>query len=132
MLILFSFEDKVEYHIGYDFEPKANELIIVDEADTLIFEDPIKFRQFIQKNACLCFTATPETTQSKGLETKVFAAMNMKKYFYILEDEGKSTLVPEFDQKPSMPADLTEYISNLLQAGPVLLYGTDEQVNALK
>jgi hypothetical protein len=44
MLLLFSFEDKVEYHIGYGFEPKANELIIVDEADTLIFEDPIKFR----------------------------------------------------------------------------------------
>jgi hypothetical protein len=31
-----------------------------------------------------------------------------------------------------MPADLTEFISNLLQAGPVLLYGTDEQVNSLK
>jgi hypothetical protein len=44
MLVLFSFEDKVEYHVGYDFEPKANELIIVDEADTFIYDDPIKFR----------------------------------------------------------------------------------------
>jgi hypothetical protein len=42
--MLFSFEEKVEYHIGCDFEPKPNELIIVDEADTLIFDDPLKFR----------------------------------------------------------------------------------------
>lgn len=44
ILELFSFENKVEYHIGVDFEVKSNELIIVDEADTLIFENPIKFR----------------------------------------------------------------------------------------
>ncbi len=48
--------------------------------------------------------------------------MNMKKYFYIIDDEGKPTLLPEFDQKPNMAANLTEYISKLLQVEPVLLY----------
>lgn len=60
--MLFGIEGKVEYHVGCDFEPKAGELIIVDEADSLIFSEPVKFRQFIQKNACICFTATPDTT----------------------------------------------------------------------
>lgn len=40
MFELFSFEDKVKYHIGCDFEPKTNELIIIDEADAFIFADP--------------------------------------------------------------------------------------------
>lgn len=97
MLTLFSFEDKVEYHIGYDFELKANELIIVDEADVFIFENPVKFRQFVSKNACLCYTATPETSQTKGLEARVFTPMNIKKYYYVLEEEGVPTLAPEFD-----------------------------------
>lgn len=40
--------------------------------------------------------------------------MNMKKYFYVIEDEGKPTLVPEFDQKPDMPEDLARYIEEFL------------------
>lgn len=44
LLMLFDIDGKIEYHIGCDFEPKAGELIIVDEADTLIFNEPIKFR----------------------------------------------------------------------------------------
>jgi hypothetical protein len=44
MFMVFDISEKVEYHIGCDFEPKVGELIIVDEADTFIFDEPIKFR----------------------------------------------------------------------------------------
>jgi hypothetical protein len=65
--ILLGFdESKVEYHIGLDFSPAANELIIVDEADTFIFNDTEKFATLIAENACLCFTATPDNCDPKG------------------------------------------------------------------
>ena len=30
----------VEYHLGLEFKPAFSELIIVDEADTFMFNDP--------------------------------------------------------------------------------------------
>ena len=29
---------KVEYHVGYDFKPVENSLILVDESDRVMFE----------------------------------------------------------------------------------------------
>lgn len=37
-------EDKVKYHVGIDFIPVKNALIIVDEADIFMIEDPCKFK----------------------------------------------------------------------------------------
>jgi len=31
-------QDKVEYHVGYDFKPAENSLILVDESDRVMFE----------------------------------------------------------------------------------------------
>lgn len=31
-------EEKVEYHVGYDFEPEENSLILIDESDRVMFE----------------------------------------------------------------------------------------------
>ena len=36
---LLNFETKIEYCVGIDFESSPNELIIVDEADSLIFSE---------------------------------------------------------------------------------------------
>lgn len=58
--------------------------------------------------------------------------MGIEKYYYVLEDEGKPTPVLEFDVTPEMPANLAQYLSSLLQSGPVIFYGTEEQVNSLK
>lgn len=46
------------YHVGYEFEPEQGDLVIIDEADTFMFENPCKFQQFIAKIPCICFTAT--------------------------------------------------------------------------
>ena len=40
-------QDNVEYHIGCDFEPEENSLILVDESDRLMFDDPKNFVKFI-------------------------------------------------------------------------------------
>ena len=31
-------QDKIEYHVGYDFKPVENSLILVDESDRVMFE----------------------------------------------------------------------------------------------
>jgi hypothetical protein len=51
---------QVEYHLGCDFKPAYGELIIVDEADAIMFKDPIKFNELIDGCLVLGFTATPD------------------------------------------------------------------------
>lgn len=43
MWILIGCSDRVEYHVGYDFITQKDELVIIDEADIFMFEDPCKF-----------------------------------------------------------------------------------------
>ena len=84
---LLRFEEKVEYHVGIDFETQPNELVIVDEADSLIFSDPRKFLNFIDTRPCICFTATPD---SSVIEGKVIELLNFKKMKYPIDDMIKS------------------------------------------
>jgi hypothetical protein len=77
-------EDQVEYHCGIDFAVKDEELVIVDEADSLIYSNPEKFRDFIAKCACICFTATPDDQVKDGIDSKVLKVMTFVKYNYIL------------------------------------------------
>lgn len=58
--ILLGCEEQVSYHIGCNFMPEEGALIIVDEADTFMLGQPTEFTQFIEANACICFTATPD------------------------------------------------------------------------
>lgn len=41
-------ESQIEYHIGCDFVPLTTELLIIDEADAIIFANPVKFKDFVQ------------------------------------------------------------------------------------
>jgi len=40
-------QDKVEYRVGCDFEPAESSLILVDESDRLMFDEPKNFAKFI-------------------------------------------------------------------------------------
>jgi hypothetical protein len=62
-----------------------NELVIVDEADALMFKDPIKFNSFSSECACICFTATPDNQQAKGLEVRVVSSLKFEKFYYVLD-----------------------------------------------
>ena len=57
----------VTYQVGLDFIPKANSLIVFDEADAFIFRDPVKFNSVISSCFCICFTATPDNCDPKGV-----------------------------------------------------------------
>ena len=68
---LLGCQEKVQYHIGQDFVAVEGELIIVDESDTPMFEAPERFAKLIDGIACICFTATPDNCDGKGVEAQV-------------------------------------------------------------
>jgi hypothetical protein len=73
--LLDNYAVQVEYHVGYaNIEPREDELVVIDEADVLIYVDPEAFRAFIAKCACLCFTATPDD-RGRGIDKDVLGAL---------------------------------------------------------
>ena len=75
---LTGYREKVEYHFGLDFEPENNSLILVDESDRLMFEEPKLFADFVNKKFCICFTATPNNCDQEGIEAEVVKALGFK------------------------------------------------------
>jgi len=78
--ILMDCKDKVEYHIGLDFATEDTELIIMDESDTASFRSPTRFAGLIDGRACICFTATPDNCDGKGVEASLIQALQFKQY----------------------------------------------------
>lgn len=64
---LLNATESVSYKVGLDFIPKPNSLIIFDEADAFIFNDPVKFSILISGCFCICFTATPDNCDPQGV-----------------------------------------------------------------
>ena len=85
--ILLGYEDSsyVEYHLGCEFKAAQGELVIVDEADTFIFNEPQAFSAMVEECCCICFTATPDNCDAKGVEAKVISALKFFKCNYILD-----------------------------------------------
>ena len=73
--------------MGTDFVCKQGELVIVDEADTFMLNNPEKFAALIQECCCICFTATPDNCDPNGVEAKVTATLKFKKLHYMIDEE---------------------------------------------
>jgi hypothetical protein len=56
---LAELQNRVEHHIGCDFEAEENSLVLIDESDILMFNKPKAFANFIKSKFCICLTATP-------------------------------------------------------------------------
>jgi hypothetical protein len=65
---LAGFVGNVIYQVSIDFEREATDFLIIDESDSLIFDDPVVFRSMLAKIRCICFTATPDDNDPKGAE----------------------------------------------------------------
>jgi hypothetical protein len=62
---------KVEYHVGSDFEPEENSLILVDESDHLIFRERKRFPSFISKNSAFVSREAQPTTTTAVLKLQL-------------------------------------------------------------
>lgn len=50
-------------------------LVIVDEVDCIMYENPSMFHAFIQGNCCVAFTATPDDGEADTIEATILKHM---------------------------------------------------------
>lgn len=75
-------ESRIEYHTELNFVCQQGELVIIDEADCFMFRNPSAFKRFVAEVCCLCFTATPDDQDIKGVEAKVVTALEFSRFSY--------------------------------------------------
>ena len=86
-------QNNVEYRVGYDFEPEENSLILIDELDRLMFNEPKNFKKFIEKKFCVCFTAAPSNCDQQGVEAEAVKALGFKQYNYLIDQVPRNVAV---------------------------------------
>lgn len=80
--MLAGLADRVSYHVSLDFEYVEGSILVIDESDTLIFNDPHAFKLMMTMSRCICFTATPDDNNRKGAERQVLADIGLSKFEY--------------------------------------------------
>lgn len=65
-------EKQVKYHTDINFTVKKDHIVLVDEADTIIFGEPLKLIKVMDKCTTILFTASCPDHQSQSLESKIF------------------------------------------------------------
>ena len=76
---LHQFEGRVEYHVGVDFQKTPKDLLIYDEIDAWMFDEPGKFNTFTGDNPCICLTATPGANgEEASLEEQVILNLGLQ------------------------------------------------------
>ena len=79
-------ETCVKYHDKLDFKPIKTDLLIVDEADKLVFEDPLKLRGVQKVCPTICFTATLPRSKQMALEQRIIDQLGMRMLTYVSKD----------------------------------------------
>lgn len=105
-------ESNVEYVDGIDFKPKAKSVVIVDEADFLMFRDPHKFRAFAARQPTICFTATPPEGDADNLERMTYEQLKLKTFNYWPARLGRPKPADDTTRLRKMAAkELYDYIT---------------------
>lgn len=97
-LLLGYGESQVEYHLGCNFKPGSGDLVIIDEADAIMFNDPVKFSEAIDGCLVLGFTATPDNFNAAGAENRVLNLLKFQKYHYMLDQQDEKPPELAFDE----------------------------------
>ena len=106
----------------------------MDESDTATFNTPDAFIKLINGRACICFTATPDNCDGKGVEAKVISALKLEVFHYVPDaevDDAATRLKTDHTQHVDSIEAKVSYIQSLVVNGPVLVYGTIELKEAL-
>ena len=61
----------MKYHHDLSFTFKATDVILIDEADELLFNSPAAFIGKFKASYCICVTATPYTKSGGSVEEEV-------------------------------------------------------------
>jgi hypothetical protein len=76
--------ESVCFQLGFNFEKQPDDVLVVDEADSLLFSDPLTFQTFLGDSPCICLTATPDDQDIKGTEKFVVDKLGFTRFAPIL------------------------------------------------
>ena len=123
---LGGYTEKVEYHSDIDFIPKKNGVVLIDEADVLIFRDPKKFSAFFKKARVICFTASPPAGGKQSLESDIYSQLGLKSFAYLPASLKLNVApTPLHRLKPMTTDELVAYTSDRAKEQAVLVYTTE-------
>ena len=63
-----------------DFKCQSGDVILIDEADEQIINEPEKFLNQTKDFKCICLTATPDNEDNKGVEREALTLMGFSKF----------------------------------------------------
>lgn len=85
--ILSDLKTKVVYHEDIAFIVEEGELVIFDEADEYIYDNPTAFVDFIKKHMCVCLTATSGGNNQEAAERAILDHIGLKVFENALFNE---------------------------------------------
>jgi hypothetical protein len=72
----------VIYHRRFDFEISTDEIILIDEIDQFIFDDPEQFNSFTKYSNVIGFTATRGSKSHQSHENKIYSDLQLTDYCF--------------------------------------------------
>jgi hypothetical protein len=111
-------ERRMHHVVGLEHEFSKSSLLLMEEADQLIFDNPQKACLLFQEHPCACFTATPHDGEG-GLEHKILSQLNIKLLTGGLE-QGNLEFTGTIDTKLDHSA--VHFIGKRLLNRPGLVY----------
>ena len=94
--------DRIEHHSDLNFTPSGAGVVIIDECDEYILQDPYAFRKFSKKCRCICLSGTCSESYSEGIERNALNAMNFKIFEDLFSGQGLEISPPICQRMGSM------------------------------
>ncbi len=133
----FVSEGLVVYHCNTDFVVGEGELLLIDEADILIFSQTKKLVALLGVAPCIALTATPDNADEQGIEKAVTNHLQFKCFDYTgNKNIDYEAIIKQIQTLPFKASDeenkrdLIKYIKDLIKVKPVLLF-CDSALHAL-
>lgn len=107
---------------GIAAKKNPNHVIIVDEADDIIFRNPLRFNTLVGSLQCVCFTGSPDNQVDGGLESTIIKLLGFHRFDPYEDKWGNLNM----DEEITSADDAEEYCRKKLLCGPVIVYTEDE------
>lgn len=115
-------KERVKYHVGLDFVKEPGALLIYDESDAMLFNNPGQFNTFTGSNPCICLTATPGGKDG-DLEEEVIKYLGLK----VVKDQDHESRL----QADKLITEVSDFLERTLPLQPVLVYCTEAEAEVL-
>ena len=114
---------KVEFHSDLEFTTKADEVVLMDEADQMILLRPERFQKFSGKAKLIALSATSDLGDPEGTEGAVLKELGFQLYRTMIfrDDRGDRPIQWE-DVQMNTNEEKLEFLREELKKRSVIMY----------